>query len=69
MDFQQIIERWGFPVAFALWLMWSHTRELREIRQDLHKLMVITAVVLKTLDVPEAERLTIGTGSEGDGKA
>lgn len=54
MDFTQIAERWGFPVAFAVWLMFGVTRELREIRALLHKQVVLNAVILKTLDVPNA---------------
>lgn len=62
---QTIIERWGFPVAFAVWLMMSVTRELREIRLLIQKLTVVNAVILKTLDVPEAVTLASGTSSEG----
>lgn len=65
MDILQIIERWGFPVAFAVWLMWMHTRELREMRGQLTKLTVVNAVILKTLDVPEAATLASGTTGEG----
>lgn len=62
---QTIIERWGFPVAFAVWLMMSVTRELREIRLLIQKLTVVNAVILKTLDVPEAVALASGTADEG----
>lgn len=62
---QTIIERWGFPVAFAVWLMMSVTRELREIRLLIQKLTVVNAVILKTLDVPEAVALASGTTGEG----
>jgi len=62
---QTIIERWGFPVAFAVWLMLSVTRELREIRLLIQKLTVVNAVILKTLDVPEAVALASGTSGEG----
>lgn len=66
MDFAQIIERWGFPAAFAVWLMWTHTQELRQMRAQLQKLAIINAVILKTLDVPEATTtLSMGTTSEG----
>ena len=66
---QTIIERWGFPVAFAVWLMMGVTRELREIRLLIQKLTVVNAVILKTLDVPEAVALTAGTtGITGEGK-
>ncbi len=65
MDLLQIIERWGFPVAFAVWLMWMHTRELREIRSQLVKLSIVNAVILKTLDVPETVALASGTSGEG----
>ncbi len=63
---QTIIERWGFPVAFAVWLMMSVTRELREIRLLIQKLTVVNAVILKTLDVPEA--VTLASGTTGEGK-
>jgi len=62
---QTIIERWGFPVAFAVWLMMSVTRELREIRLLIQKITVVNAVILKTLDVPKAVALASGTTSEG----
>jgi hypothetical protein len=62
---QTIIERWGFPVAFAVWLMLGVTRELREIRLLIQKLTIVNAVILKTLDVPEAVALTSGTTGEG----
>jgi hypothetical protein len=62
--FQTIIERWGFPVGFALWLMMSVTRELREIRLLIQKLTIVNAVILKTLDVPEAVTLAAGTAPE-----
>ena len=62
---QYIIERWGFPVGFAVWLMTSVTRELREIRALLHKQAVVNAVILKTLDVPEAVALSAEPTSEG----
>ena len=52
MDVTQMIERWGFPVAFAVWLMFWVMRDLREIRTLLHKQVVLNAVILKTLDVP-----------------
>jgi len=66
VDFAQIIERWGFPAAFAVWLMWTHTRELQQIRAQLQKLAIINAVILKTLDVPDATTtLSMGTTSEG----
>jgi hypothetical protein len=63
---QQIIERWGFPAAFAVWLMMSVTRELREIRALLHKQAVVNAVILKTLDVPEAVTLASDPSSPGE---
>ena len=59
---QTLIERWGFPAAFAVWLMMSVTRELREIRLLIQKLTVVNAVILKTLDVPEAVNL-VGSGT------
>jgi hypothetical protein len=49
---QTLIERWGFPVAFSVWLMITFTRELREIRAELQRLVVLLAVIAKTLDVP-----------------
>ena len=54
---QQLVERWGFPVAFAIWLMAGVTRDLREIRAAIAKLAVVNAVILNTLDVPEAAEL------------
>ena len=63
---QQIIERWGFPAAFAVWLMMSVTRELREIRALLHKQAVVNAVILRTLDVPEAVTLASDPSSPGE---
>lgn len=65
---QTLIERWGFPAAFAVWLMMSVTRELREIRLLIQKLTVVNAVILKTLDVPEAVALTAGTAPADEGK-
>lgn len=53
MDITVIIERWGFPVAFAVWLMFVVTRELREIRALINKQVVLNAVILKTLDIPD----------------
>lgn len=61
---QTIIERWGFPVGFAVWLMMSVTRELREIRALIQKLTIVNAVILKTLDVPEAVTLASGAVPE-----
>jgi hypothetical protein len=49
---QTLIERWGFPVAFSVWLMITFTRELREMRVELQRLVVLLAVIAKTLDVP-----------------
>lgn len=46
-----LIERWGFPVAFSVWSMAMFTRELREIRVELQRLVVLLAVIAKTLDV------------------
>ena len=54
---QTLIERWGFPAAFAVWLMMGVTRDQREIRNLIHKLTVVNAVILKTLDVPEPAQL------------
>lgn len=61
---QTIIERWGFPVAFAVWLMLGVTRELREIRHLIQRIAVLNAVILKTLDVPEAAALAAGASTE-----
>lgn len=63
--FQQLVERWGFPAAFAVWLMASVTRDLRAIRESLQKLAVVNAVILRTLDVPEAVRLAGGPEEQG----
>jgi hypothetical protein len=49
-----MIERWGFPAAFAVWLMFVVTRELREIRALINKQVVLNAVILKTIDASEA---------------
>ena len=63
---QQLIERWGFPAAFAVWLMLSVTKELRDIRALLHRQAVVNAVILKTLDVPEPVALVTDlTPSQG----
>jgi len=62
---QTLIERWGFPAAFAVWLMMSVTRDLREIRLLMQKLTVVNAVILRTLDVPEAVALASDTPKEG----
>jgi hypothetical protein len=62
--FQNLVERWGFPVAFAGWLMMSVTRELRDIRLLIQKLTVVNAVILKTLDVPETVSLVGGSTPE-----
>jgi hypothetical protein len=61
---QTLIERWGFPAAFAVWLMMSVTRDLREIRLLMQKLTVVNAVILRTLDVPEAVALASDTPKE-----
>lgn len=58
--FQQLIERWGFPAAFAVWLMMSVTKDLRQLRAQVQKLVVVNAVILKTLDVPDPEKLAAG---------
>jgi len=63
---QTIIERWGFPVGFAIWLMMGVTRDLREIRTLIHKQVVLNAVILKTLDVPEAAALAASVAPEED---
>ena len=55
--FQQLVERWGFPAAFAVWLMMSVTKDLRQLRAQVQKLVVVNAVILKTLDVPDPEKL------------
>lgn len=57
---QQLIERWGFPAAFAVWLMMSVTKDLRDIRDMMQKLAIVNGVILKTLDVPEAVQLAAG---------
>ena len=54
---QQLVERWGFPAAFAIWLMHGVTRDLREIRNAISKLAVVNAVILNTLDVPASTEL------------
>lgn len=64
---QTIIERWGFPVGFAVWLMMGVTRELREIRTLIQRIAVLNAVILKTLDVPEAAALA-SSSTPGEGK-
>jgi hypothetical protein len=61
---QTLIERWGFPAAFAVWLMMGVTRDLREIRALIHKQVVLNAVILKTLDVPEAVALAASVTPE-----
>jgi len=58
IEITQMVERWGFPAAFALWLMMWVTRDLREIRALLHKQVVLSAVIAKTLDIPEAVAAT-----------
>jgi hypothetical protein len=62
---QTLIERWGFPVGFAVWLMMGVTRDLREIRALIHKQVVLNAVILKTLDAPDAAALTATASKEG----
>jgi len=61
---QTLIERWGFPVAFSVWLMIAFTRELREMRTELKRLVVLLAVIAKTLDVPGVAALDVGTPPE-----
>lgn len=61
---QTIIERWGFPVGFAIWLMMGVTRDLREIRALVHKQVVLNAVILKTLDIPETAILDVGNSED-----
>ena len=61
---QTLIERWGFPVAFSVWLMITFTRELREIRAELQRLVVLLAVIAKTLDVPGLPALGMQTTPE-----
>jgi len=56
----EIINRWGLPTGFAVWLMWVVTRDLREIRNAVYKQSVVNAVILKTLDVPEAAAIAAG---------
>jgi hypothetical protein len=63
---QTIIERWGFPVGFAVWLMMGVTRDIRQMRAALQKLTVVNAVILKTLDVPEAVELAASTAPDDD---
>ena len=38
--------------------MMGVTRDLREIRALIHKQVILNAVILKTLDIPEAVTLT-----------
>jgi hypothetical protein len=47
---QNLIERWGFPTGFGVWLMMMFSRELRDMRQMLHKLVTVNAVILNILD-------------------
>jgi hypothetical protein len=61
---QQLVERWGFPVGFAVWLMAGVTRDLREIRAAIAQLAVVNAVILNTLDVPEAVELASPSSEE-----
>lgn len=63
---QTIIERWGFPVGFAVWLMMGVTRDIRQMRAALQKLTVVNAVILKTLDVPEAVELAASAAPDDD---
>ena len=60
MDWAQILREFGLPTLFCTWLMWLHTKahrdlrdELREMRVLLHKQVVLSAVIAKTLDVED----------------
>ena len=54
---QQLIERWGFPTGFGFWLMYTYTRELREIRKMMHQVVTVSAVILRVVDTKEAKAL------------
>lgn len=54
---QTAIERWGFPAVIVIWLMRDVMREMRAQRAQITKLVVVNAVILKTLDVPEAAEM------------
>jgi hypothetical protein len=45
--------------------MMGVTRDLREIRALIHKQVVLNAVILKTLDAPDAAALTATASKEG----
>lgn len=51
---QNLIERWGFPTGFGVWLMWMFSRELMEMRKMMHKLVTFNAVILRILEAPES---------------
>jgi hypothetical protein len=62
---QTLIERWGFPIAFSVWLMKMYTRELRDMRSELKRIAIAVAVMAKTLDVP-TEVAALEEGKEPD---
>ena len=72
-DLTQFIREFGFPIFVCVWLMWMYQKERREHAKDLktvkdllHKLVVLNAAIARTLDVeplpgvvslpPEGER-------------
>lgn len=68
MDLQTILERWGFPAFFVVWLMRDVMREQRAQRAQITKLVVVNTVILKTLDIPEAEKAALLDEGKDEGR-
>jgi len=65
---QTIVERWGFPAFIVVWLMRDVMREMRAQRAQITKLVVVNSVILKTLDIPEAEKAAVAEATAEDDK-
>jgi hypothetical protein len=76
-----ILNRYGFPTLVGVWALWTITRGLKELRDEhraireevrqtrelLHKHVVLTAVIAKTLDVPDSARTLTAPPRTGGG--
>lgn len=55
MDFTELVrlvERLGLPVVFCGWLALSVTRDIREMKSLLFKMVTLLTVMAKTIDLP-----------------